>query len=61
MTVEGEAQGPDEAIQELVKEINNGPRLAHVVKLEKKEIPPQEGEGLFGVKRTSESTFNATG
>ncbi|PLB55654.1 Acylphosphatase [Aspergillus steynii IBT 23096] len=58
--VEGEAQGPDSAIQNLVKEINNGPRLAHVVKVEKKEIATQEGESQFGVKRTSESAFDAT-
>ena len=58
--VEGEAQGPDEAIQNLLKEINNGPRLAHVVKVEKKGIALQEGESQFGVKRTSETAFDAT-
>ncbi|KAF9888221.1 hypothetical protein FE257_009216 [Aspergillus nanangensis] len=58
--VEGEAQGHQDSISKLVKEINNGPRLAHVVKVEKKELDVKEGESHFGVKRTSESTFEST-
>ncbi|KAJ9365440.1 hypothetical protein DTO280E4_409 [Paecilomyces variotii] len=42
--VEGEAQGSDESLQKLLKDINKGPRLAHVVKVEKQEIDPKEGE-----------------
>ncbi|KAE8153419.1 acylphosphatase [Aspergillus avenaceus] len=58
--VEGEAQGPPESIQKLVKEINNGPRLSHVVKVEKRDLALQEGEDRFLVLRTSESVFDAT-
>ncbi|KAE8421677.1 Acylphosphatase-like domain-containing protein [Aspergillus pseudocaelatus] len=58
--VEGEAQGTPESIQKLLKEINNGPRLAHVVKVEKKDLAVQDGEAYFGVMRTSESAFDAT-
>ncbi|KAL2011983.1 hypothetical protein VTN00DRAFT_4701 [Thermoascus crustaceus] len=49
--VEGEAQGDEESLQKLLKDINKGPRLAHVVKLEKKEIDTQDGESNFVVKR----------
>lgn len=49
--VEGEAQGDEESLQKLLKDINKGPRLAHVVKLEKKDIDPQEGESNFVIKR----------
>ncbi|KAB8267612.1 acylphosphatase [Aspergillus minisclerotigenes] len=58
--VEGEAQGTPESIQKLLKEINNGPRLAHVVKVEKKDLAVQDSETHFGVRRTSESAYDAT-
>ncbi|OOO10581.1 acylphosphatase [Aspergillus oryzae] len=58
--VEGEAQGTPESIQKLLKEINNGPRLAHVVKVEKKDLAVQDSETHFGVRRTSESAFDDT-
>ncbi|PYH90037.1 acylphosphatase [Aspergillus ellipticus CBS 707.79] len=58
--VEGEAQGPEESIQKLLKDINNGPRHAHVVKLEKKSIATKEGEEDFGFMRTSESGYEGT-
>ncbi|KAJ9195107.1 hypothetical protein DTO166G4_2897 [Paecilomyces variotii] len=48
--VEGEAQGSDESLQKLLKDINKGPRLAHVVKVEKQEIDPKEGESNFVVR-----------
>jgi acylphosphatase len=38
-------------LQKLLQDLNNGPRAAHVVKLEKKEIDVIEGEGTFIVKR----------
>ncbi|XHG08245.1 hypothetical protein AWENTII_011355 [Aspergillus wentii] len=57
--VEGEAQGDSESVQKLLKDIDRGPRLAHVVKLEKKDLTPQDGEDHFGVKRTSDSAFHS--
>ena len=50
--VEGEAQGADEALQKMVKEIGVGPPHAYVVKVETEEIPVVEGEKDFVVKRT---------
>ncbi|PYI18468.1 acylphosphatase [Aspergillus violaceofuscus CBS 115571] len=55
--VEGEAQGPKESVQKLLKDLNNGPRLAHVVKLEQKEIGVKDGEEKFSCYKTSESGF----
>ncbi|KAL5358709.1 Acylphosphatase [Aspergillus floccosus] len=57
--VEGEAQGHEDSVKKFLKEINNGPRHAHVVKVEKKDIELQEGESHFGVRRTSESAFES--
>ncbi|KAI9376600.1 Acylphosphatase-like domain-containing protein [Aspergillus egyptiacus] len=58
--VEGEAQGPEDAIQKLLKDLDKGPRLAHVVKLEKKTLSTTDsGDGHFGVRRTSESVFDS--
>ena len=34
----GEAQGSEDSIKSFLKELNNGPRAAHVVKVEKEEI-----------------------
>jgi acylphosphatase len=34
-------------LQKLLKDLNNGPRAAHVVKLEKKEIDVIDGESSF--------------
>ncbi|GCB20512.1 hypothetical protein AAWM_03397 [Aspergillus awamori] len=57
--VEGEAQGTEDSLQKFLKDINNGPRHAHVVKLEKKEIAPKDGEVEFGFMKTSESGYEA--
>ncbi|KAL4869049.1 hypothetical protein BDV12DRAFT_196669 [Aspergillus spectabilis] len=58
--VEGEAQGPEESIQKFLKDINNGPRLAHVVKLENKTLElREEEEGHFVLRKTSESVFES--
>ena len=51
--VEGEAQGDEEALTKLLKDLNNGPSHAHVVKLEKSEIDVVEGENDFVVRRES--------
>jgi acylphosphatase len=48
--VEGEAQGEEDVLQNFLKDIDQGPRHAHVVKLEKSEIEVQEGETAFEVK-----------
>jgi len=50
-TVEGEAQGSEDSIQQILKAVNDGPTHAHVVKLEKKEIDVVEGEQGFEVRR----------
>lgn len=49
--VEGEAQGEEEAVQKLLKAVDQGPRLAHVVKLEKQELSPKDGETGFEIRR----------
>ena len=46
----GEAQGDADSIKKLLKDLNDGPRHAHVVKLEKQEIDTVEGEGGFEQK-----------
>ncbi|KAJ5595054.1 acylphosphatase [Penicillium hispanicum] len=57
--VEGEAQGDEETLKKLFQQLDKGPRLAHVVKLEKRELEPKEGEDHFAVMRTMESSFNS--
>lgn len=51
--IEGEAQGEDDALQKMVKEIGLGPKHARVVKVETEDIPVVEGETEFVVKRTA--------
>ena len=46
----GEAQGTETNLQSYVKELNNGPSAAHVVKVEKEEIGSKEGESSFDVR-----------
>jgi acylphosphatase len=48
--VEGEAQGEEDNIQKLLKDLDKGPTHSHVVKLEKSEIDVQEGESGFEVR-----------
>lgn len=55
--VEGEAQGGDETMHKFFQQINKGPRMAHVVKLEKRNLDLREGEDHFAVMRTAESMF----
>jgi hypothetical protein len=48
--VEGEAQGSEDGIQALLKDLDRGPTHAHVVKLEKQEIDVVEGEEGFEIR-----------
>ena len=48
--VSGEAQGSEDGIKALLKEINNGPNAAHVVKVEKEDIDVKNGESSFSVQ-----------
>jgi acylphosphatase len=48
--VEGEAQGEENGIQKLLTDLKRGPTHAHVVKLEKEEIPIVDGESGFDVR-----------
>ncbi|KAH8593434.1 Acylphosphatase family protein [Bisporella sp. PMI_857] len=48
--VQGEAQGEQDAIQKLVKDLGIGPSAAKVDKLEKQEIDVVEGESGFSVR-----------
>ncbi|KAJ5081603.1 hypothetical protein NUU61_009867 [Penicillium alfredii] len=57
--VEGEAQGDEETLKKLLQQVNKGPRMAHVVKLEKRELEPRDGEDHFAVMRTAESMFHS--
>lgn len=49
--VEGEAQGEEGSIQDLVTDLNKGPSHAHVTKLEQEEIDVVDGEDGFDVRR----------
>ncbi len=44
MQVEGEAQGEEEKIERLVKELGIGPRLAKVARVERRDVDVK-GEG----------------
>ncbi|KAL2441103.1 hypothetical protein ABEF95_011997 [Exophiala dermatitidis] len=45
--VAGEAQGEPDSLKKLTADLNSGPRSAHVVKVETKELQPKEGERSF--------------
>lgn len=49
--VEGEIQGEPDLVQKLLKDVDRGPRHAHVVKLEKSDIDIQEDETSFEIRR----------
>ncbi|KAH8884008.1 Acylphosphatase [Thozetella sp. PMI_491] len=49
--VEGEAQGDDAAIASFLKEVDNGPRSAKVVKLDKEDRDVVDEEKDFQVRR----------
>jgi len=48
--VEGEAQGQDDSLEQLVKDLGVGPSHAKVDKLEKNEIGTVDGELGFDVR-----------
>ncbi|KAH6648510.1 Acylphosphatase-like domain-containing protein [Truncatella angustata] len=48
--VEGEAQGPPDAINQFLKHIHDGPSHARVSKLDKEERQVKEGESKFEVR-----------
>jgi len=48
--VAGEVQGSEDSIKSYLKELNKGPRAAHVVKVEKEEMSVKEGESSFGIQ-----------
>ncbi|KAK1757638.1 Acylphosphatase [Echria macrotheca] len=49
--VEGEVQGPPETVRKFLKEVDDGPRHAKVVRLDKEERDIVEGEEGFGIRR----------
>ncbi|KAK0754142.1 Acylphosphatase-like domain-containing protein [Schizothecium vesticola] len=51
--VEGEAQGEETSLAEFLKDVNSGPRGAHVVRLdrEEREVVEGEGEGEFEIRK----------
>ncbi|OGE48866.1 hypothetical protein PENARI_c025G10638 [Penicillium arizonense] len=57
--VEGEAQGSDEIMKKFFQQIGKGPRMAHVVKLEKRDMDVRDDEDHFAVMRTGESMFDS--
>jgi acylphosphatase len=46
-------------MQKFFQQINKGPRLAHVVKLEKHDLELRDDEDHFAVIRTAESMFKS--
>ncbi|KAH7162980.1 acylphosphatase [Dactylonectria estremocensis] len=49
--VEGEAQGDDDVMIKFLKDVDNGPRHATVVRLDKEDRDVVEGEDSFEVRR----------
>jgi acylphosphatase len=49
LQVAGEAQGSEDAITKFKSDLNNGPRAAHVVKLETRELDVKQDEKSFRV------------
>ncbi|EHK98661.1 putative Acylphosphatase [Glarea lozoyensis 74030] len=45
--VEGEVQGSEEDVQKLLKDIDKGPTHAHVVRVDKSDLDPVDGESKF--------------
>jgi acylphosphatase len=48
--VEGEAQGDPETLKKFLKDVDNGPRYAKVVRLDREERDLVEGEAGFEVR-----------
>lgn len=51
MQVEGEAQGDEESLKKFLKDVDEGPRSAKVVKLDQEERDLIEDEKDFLVRR----------
>ncbi|KAK2073612.1 hypothetical protein P8C59_007883 [Phyllachora maydis] len=49
--VEGEAQGDDSAVDSFLEHVGQGPKHAHVVKLDKEDRDVVDGETGFEVRR----------
>ncbi|TLS29628.1 hypothetical protein PpBr36_00410 [Pyricularia pennisetigena] len=49
--VEGEAQGDEKALDAFLKDVDKGPKGAHVVKLDKEDRDVVQGEAGFDVHR----------
>ncbi|KAK3693867.1 acylphosphatase [Podospora appendiculata] len=49
--VEGEAQGDEDAVKSFLKDVDKGPKHAHVVKLSKEDRDAVDGETGFVVRR----------
>ncbi|EPE28330.1 Acylphosphatase/BLUF [Glarea lozoyensis ATCC 20868] len=49
--VEGEVQGSEEDVQKLLKDIDKGPTHAHVVRVDKSDLDPVDGESKFEVRQ----------
>ena len=45
--VQVEAQGDEASLEKLKKDLNEGPKSAHVTKVETKDIAVKEGESTF--------------
>ena len=50
LQVEGEAQGEEDALQKLLKDLDRGPTHARVAKLDKHDIELHEGETGFEIR-----------
>jgi acylphosphatase len=46
-------------MRKFLQQIDKGPRMAHVAKIEKKELEPHERDDSFVVLRTGESMFHS--
>ncbi|KAL8370305.1 hypothetical protein RB595_000608 [Gaeumannomyces hyphopodioides] len=49
--VEGEAQGEEAALSVFLKDVDKGPRGAHVVRLDKEDRDVVDGEAEFEIRR----------
>lgn len=54
--MEGEAQGDNEAVGKLLKDIERGPSGAHVVKVDSTDVDVKEGESSFEKRKNAWAT-----
>ena len=55
--VEGEAQGEEATLKKFLKDVDNGPRHAHVVRLDKEDREVVDGEEGFVVRHRDSSVL----